>query len=103
MRYNKDQYLLAASQLLAHIALFYVLLYGGWVDWSVTLLGFFLLGCLGTTVTYHRLLSHRSWNSPRWFEYLGTVLGSFSLIGSSIAWVALHKQHHRYTDKEGDF
>lgn len=102
MRYHRDQYLLAAFQLLAHAALIYVVFYGNIVNWLTMLFGFFLLGCLGAVVTYHRLLSHRSWNSPRWFEILGTVLGNLCIIGSSISWVAVHRQHHRYSDREGD-
>lgn len=102
MRYHRDQYLLAAFQLLTHIALIYVIFWGSVNDWLLTLLGYFLLGCLGTAVTFHRLLTHRSWNSPGWFEIAGTILGNLSIIGSSIAWVAVHRQHHRYSDREGD-
>lgn len=102
MRYHHDQYLLAFFQTVSHLALIYVIFFGSINNWLLTLLGFFLLGCLGSVVTFHRLLSHRSWNSPRWFEILGTVLGNLSIIGSSISWVALHRQHHRYADREGD-
>lgn len=102
MKYHRDQYFLFLFQLLAHIGLLFVLFLGDWIDWTITLVGFFLFGCLGTTVTYHRLLSHKSWKSPTWFTIVGTTLGNLSLIGSSIAWTALHRQHHRYTDRQGD-
>ena len=102
MKYHRDQYLLAVFQIIAHVALLHVIIYGTWWDWLTTLTGFFLLGCLGAAMTLHRLLAHRSWNSPKWFEVVGTVLANLSLVGSSIAWVALHRQHHRYADKEGD-
>lgn len=102
MKYHKDQYLLFGLQVIAHISLVFVIIFGNIVDYLTVLFSFFLLGCVGTTVTYHRLLSHKSWTSPRWFTVIGSVLGCLSLIGSPIAWVALHRQHHRYTDKPGD-
>lgn len=102
MKYHRDQYLLFFLQVLAHVALVIVLVYGNIFDYLTVLFSFFLLGCIGTTVTYHRLISHRSWTSPRWFTIIGSILGCFSLIGSPIAWSALHRQHHRYTDKQGD-
>ena len=53
-------------------------------------------------MTFHRLLSHNSYNSPKWFYYLGTLCGFYGLTGSPIAWAAVHREHHRYTDKELD-
>lgn len=102
MKYHRDQYILSFFQVIAHVCLLTVIFLGNSVDYLTVFISFFLLGCIGTTVTYHRLLSHRSWNSPRWFTLLGSLLGSFALIGSPIAWTALHRQHHRYTDKPGD-
>lgn len=54
------------------------------------------------TMTYHRLLSHKSWIAPSWFEKFGTLAGTWGLTGSSIGWVAIHREHHRFTDKTGD-
>lgn len=50
----------------------------------------------------HRYCSHRSWNMPRWFEYLCVFVSAGFVMTPSIAWAAVHRQHHRYTDKEGD-
>src|SRR6056300_1001920 len=50
----------------------------------------------------HRYCTHRSWNCPRWLEYFFVYLTSTAMSGLCITWVALHKDHHRYTDKEGD-
>lgn len=100
--YTKDMYLLLFWQLLAHVALVMQLIYGSWQDWVASGLVYFATGCFGMTMTYHRLLSHRSWEAPRWFEIAGTLLGTYGLTGSSIAWVAIHREHHHYTDKEKD-
>ena len=50
----------------------------------------------------HRYCTHRSWNCPRWLEAFFMLLTTAAMSGLCITWVALHKDHHRYTDKEGD-
>lgn len=93
---------LLGFQAVAHGALAYLVLTGEWALLLVSFAVYFLTGCLGMTMTYHRLLSHRAWKAPRWFEYVGTLLGAYGLTGSPIAWVAIHREHHRFTDREGD-
>lgn len=63
---------------------------------------YFLTGCFGMSMTYHRLLSHQAWRAPKWFEPIGLFLGTYGLTGSSISWVAIHRQHHAYTDEPLD-
>lgn len=74
----------------------------GWEYWAASVAVYFLTGCLGVTITYHRLLSHRSFYMPKWMEYLFSVFGALGGTGSSIGWVLIHKLHHRYSDREGD-
>lgn len=57
---------------------------------------------VGSTLGYHRLLSHRSLSMPKWLEYLIVSGGYLGLEGSPIFWVATHRLHHRYSDMEGD-
>ncbi|MGH2694235.1 MAG: acyl-CoA desaturase [Actinomycetota bacterium] len=57
---------------------------------------------LGITVGYHRLLTHRSFEAPSWLRVVFAVLGSMAIEGSVIGWVADHRRHHAYADKEGD-
>lgn len=97
-----DKYMLFGFQILAHAALIYQIFYGSWEDWVATALVYFLTGCFGMTMTYHRLLSHKSWPAPRWVEIMGTLLGTYGLTGSSIGWTAIHREHHHYTDRERD-
>jgi len=54
------------------------------------------------TMTFHRLLSHRSWRAPRWFEIFGTLCGTYGLTGSSVGWVSVHREHHHHTDTDLD-
>lgn len=52
---------------------------------------------------YHRLLSHRSLEVPKWLEYTLALIGVLALQGGPIFWVAGHRLHHAYTeDKEKD-
>ena len=62
----------------------------------------FVSGSLGIGMGYHRLLTHRGYKTPKWVEYALTILGTLALQGGPIFWVAAHRIHHRYADKEGD-
>jgi sn-1 stearoyl-lipid 9-desaturase len=63
---------------------------------------YYILGILGINIGYHRLLSHRSFITYKPVYYLLTILGTITAMGSSLSWVAVHRQHHRYSDTELD-
>jgi len=62
----------------------------------------YLLSALGVTVGFHRLLTHRAFQTHAWLRYTLAVLGSLSLQGAVIDWVADHRKHHTFTDEDGD-
>jgi stearoyl-CoA desaturase (delta-9 desaturase) len=62
----------------------------------------YLLTALGVTVGFHRLLTHRAFEAHRWLRYTLAILGSMSVQGPVIDWVADHRKHHTFTDEEGD-
>jgi stearoyl-CoA desaturase (delta-9 desaturase) len=62
----------------------------------------YLLTALGITVGYHRLLTHRAFQTSKPVEYTFAVLGSMAVQGPVNSWVADHRKHHAHTDKEGD-
>jgi stearoyl-CoA desaturase (Delta-9 desaturase) len=66
------------------------------------LAGLYAVTGLAVTVGYHRLLTHRAFQSPRSVEYTLAVLGSMAVEGSVIDWVADHRKHHAHADREGD-
>ncbi len=66
------------------------------------LAGFYVVIMHGVTLGYHRLFTHRSFEARRPLKILLAVLGSMSLQGSLVGWVADHRRHHRYTDRPGD-
>ena len=71
-------------------------------DYLLSFLVYFFTGCIGMSMTYHRLLSHRSWSAPRLFEIFGTLCGTWGLTGSSLAWCSVHREHHQKVDKPDD-
>ncbi|MGZ5315777.1 MAG: acyl-CoA desaturase [Solirubrobacterales bacterium] len=73
----------------------------GWSDLAV-IAAMYLLTALGITVGFHRLLTHRAFQTPKWLEYLFAALGSMAVQGPVIGWVADHRKHHAHTDEEGD-
>src|SRR5205807_6492098 len=66
------------------------------------MLGLYVSTCLGVTLGYHRMFTHRAFESSRAFRALIAVLGSMAVEGSVITWVADHRKHHAFTDHEGD-
>lgn len=53
-------------------------------------------------MTYHRLLTHRSWNCPKLLEKVFVIFETLMMTGSAISWVAVHREHHRFTDAPKD-
>lgn len=80
------------------------LLWNRWVDWIdlAILAGMYLLTAFGVTVGFHRLLTHRAFQTHKGLEYTWAVLGSLALQGPVMDWVADHRKHHAHTDQEGD-
>src|SRR5690349_23955099 len=81
-----------------------VLLWNSWVsaaDLAIAAV-MYLLTAVGITVGFHRLLTHRSFQTAKRLEYGFAVLGSMAVQGPVIAWVADHRKHHAHTDVPGD-
>jgi stearoyl-CoA desaturase (delta-9 desaturase) len=64
--------------------------------------GLYVITAMSVTVGFHRLLTHRSFQTPKWLEYAFAVLGSMAVQGPVNSWVADHRKHHAHTDREGD-
>lgn len=60
-----------------------------------------LSGCPGIGMGFHRLLTHRSYKTPKAVEYAATVCGCLALEGGAIWWVVWHRIHHKFTDMVG--
>jgi len=82
----------------------------GWQAWNqllhwhdlVTFAIVYFLTVLGVTVGFHRLFTHRSFETTPALRGILAALGSAAIEGPVISWVADHRKHHAFTDEEGD-
>jgi stearoyl-CoA desaturase (Delta-9 desaturase) len=65
-------------------------------------LGMYMATAIGVTVGYHRLFTHRSFETPRPVAFVLAILGSMAVEGPLLTWVATHRRHHQHSDAEGD-
>jgi stearoyl-CoA desaturase (delta-9 desaturase) len=74
--------------------------YFSWSALGTMILLHWFLGSIGICLGYHRLLSHRSFQVPKWLEYTIALIGATALQGGPIFWVAGHRLHHAHTEDE---
>jgi len=56
----------------------------------------------GITVGFHRYFTHGSFRAKRWLRVALAIAGSLAIEGPVIRWVADHRRHHAFSDREGD-
>ncbi|HEY9728479.1 MAG TPA: fatty acid desaturase [Chroococcales cyanobacterium] len=71
-----------------------------WSALGVAIFLHWLFGSIGICLAYHRLLTHRSFQVPKWLEYILATIGALAFQGGPIFWVATHRQHHAHPDDE---
>ena len=72
-----------------------------WTDFWL-LFGAYLLTGFGITVGFHRLFSHKSFETGKPLEFAWGALGSMAVQGSLLTWVAMHRVHHQFSDQKRD-
>lgn len=72
-----------------------------WIGLLAVPLGIHLFG-QGITIGYHRLLTHRSFRTPKWVERCFAVLGICCFEDSPVRWVVVHRVHHVHSDETPD-
>ena len=73
----------------------------GWHD-VVLAIVFYAISGLGISMGFHRYFTHGSFKATRGFKIALAVAGTLALEGPVLTWVADHRRHHKYSDKEGD-
>ncbi len=77
----------------------------GWgltlLDVVIATIAYFGTG-LGVTVGFHRHFTHKSFKATRPMKVALAITGSLAFQGSIVSWVADHRRHHAFSDKEGD-
>lgn len=72
-----------------------------WLDLGL-MIGMYVFTVLGITVGFHRLFTHRSFETTRAVKFVLGVLGSMAVQGRLFKWVAMHRRHHQHSDDVKD-
>jgi stearoyl-CoA desaturase (Delta-9 desaturase) len=78
--------------------------WGGWLGWTdvvIAVLMYALTGH-GVTVGFHRFFTHKSFKPNRPLKVALAVAGSMAIQGPVVRWVADHRKHHKFSDRDGD-
>jgi stearoyl-CoA desaturase (delta-9 desaturase) len=80
------------------------LVWGRWITWRDVVISTVLYAFTGhgITVGFHRYFTHGSFKATRFIRVTLAVAGSMAIEGPVIRWVADHRRHHAFSDKEGD-
>src|SRR5215469_7596939 len=73
-----------------------------WTGVALAVAGLYVFGTLGINLCFHRLLTHRGFNCPRWLEHGLALLGVCCLQDTPARWVAVHRLHHQHSDDNPD-
>ena len=73
-----------------------------WKAVGIAFVLYWITGGLGITLGFHRLISHQSFQVPKWLEYVLVFFGTLACQGGVIQWVGLHRIHHKYSDTNAD-
>jgi stearoyl-CoA desaturase (Delta-9 desaturase) len=73
----------------------------GWHDIVIALV-FYVISGMGISMGFHRYFTHSSFKAVRGLKIAMAIAGSLAIEGEVLVWVADHRRHHKYSDKEGD-
>lgn len=81
-----------------------VLTWGWGVDAAsvIVFVAMYLLTAVGVTLGYHRLFTHRSFQTFAPVRAALAVFGSMAMEGPLFYWVAIHRRHHQHADDVDD-
>ena len=78
--------------------------WGGWLSWTdlAIMAAMYWITGHGITVGFHRLFTHKAFKPNRFVKNLLAMLGSMAIQGPVVRWVADHRKHHKFSDRDGD-
>lgn len=100
----RPDWVIIAYMAFLHVGALFALLPSNF-SWAAVGLAVFLhwvTGGLGITLGFHRLVTHRSFQTPKWLEYFLVFCGALACQGGPIDWVGLHRIHHQHSDHNED-
>lgn len=98
---HNKRHLNFALNVVCYLSLIAALILGNLNDFLIVLAVYFFIG-MNEQAFFHRMFTHKSWDSPKWLKILGLHTATLSTLGAVIPWVAVHRAHHRFTDKPED-
>jgi stearoyl-CoA desaturase (Delta-9 desaturase) len=72
-----------------------------WVQLGL-LAGMYVLSLGGVGIGFHRLFTHRAFETNKFVKIIFGILGSMAVEGPLLKWVATHRRHHQLSDRNGD-
>ncbi len=97
--YNWPSLLWLASMHIGAVASFF---YVSKANLVAEIIMYFITGCLGITLGYHRIMAHRALGVPKWLERFFATCGALAMEGGPVKWCAQHRMHHSNPDTEND-
>ncbi|WP_433871349.1 acyl-CoA desaturase [Saccharopolyspora sp. CA-218241] len=73
----------------------------GWTDIAIAAV-FYVISGLGVTAGFHRFFTHGAFKTNAAVKAALAIGGMMSVQGPVITWVADHRRHHAYSDRDGD-
>jgi stearoyl-CoA desaturase (Delta-9 desaturase) len=73
----------------------------GWHDVLIAAV-FYVVSGMGISMGFHRHFTHSSFKAARPLRIAMAIAGSLAIEGPVLVWVADHRRHHKYSDREGD-
>lgn len=99
---QKIQWLRIIPFILLHLSCLAVFWVG--VSWFavIFMLLFYVIRMFAITAFFHRYLSHKTFQTSRFVQFLFSLIGTMSAQRGPLWWAAHHRYHHRHTDTEQD-
>jgi len=80
----------------------YAAWYGVTIRQVALAVAYFVTCGMSITVGYHRMISHRAFQSQAWLKVVFLLFGAAAWQGSALEWASDHVRHHSYTDTDKD-
>lgn len=89
-------------QIATLVAIIQILLFNLSINWWIIFVVWFLIGPIGSGVGYHKLFSHRQFNTYKPIEYILAILGTLSAYAPLGFFIGSHSYHHKNSDSSSD-
>lgn len=85
-----------------HVGALFAFVTFSWQALILCLVLHWMTGGLGITLAYHRLLTHKSFETTKPIRFITSLIACLACQGGPLSWVAAHRLHHAESDKDGD-